>query len=125
MLGLGFWLGERRDGWTCMAAAVVLAIGVPFLLPHMHERYFLLADVLTLCWVCSDVRRLPTAALVEASSAASYVMYLRLKFNWPFTLGGRYYVMVPETLAMLAGLVFAVLGLIDCLRNGAAKEGTA
>ena len=122
LLGLGLRLGEKLDRQTCMAAAVVLAVGVPFLLPHMHERYFFLADVLTLCWACSDIRRLPAAVLVEASSAASYVMYLRLKFNWPFTLGGRYYVMIPETLAMLGGLVFAVTGLIVCLRRGTAKE---
>ena len=122
LLGLGFRLGDRLDRQTCMAVAVVLAVGVPFLLPHMHERYFFLADVLTLCWACSNIRRLPAAALVEASSAASYVMYLRLKFNWPFSVGGRYYVMIPETLAMLGGLVFAVMGLIVCLRRGTAKE---
>ena len=125
LLWLGFRLGEKLDRQTCFAAAVVLAIGVPFLLPHMHERYFFLADVFTLCWACSDVRRLPPAALVEASSLASYVMYLRLKFNWPFSVGGRYYVMIPETLAMLAGLAFAVIGLAGCLRRDAAKEETA
>ena len=125
LLFLGFRLGERMDRHTCMAVAVVLAIGVPFLLPHMHERYFFLADVLTLCWACSDVRRLPAAALVEASSAMSYRLYLRLKFNWTFTVGGRYYVMVPETLAMLAGLVLAVIALAGCLRGRTAKEETA
>ena len=125
MLWLGFRLGSRLDRQTCFAVAVVLAIGVPFLLPHMHERYFFLADVLTLCWACSDVRRLAPAVLVQASSAASYVMYLRLKFNWPFSVGGRYYVMIPETLAMLAGLVFAVVGLTGCLRGKTEKEERA
>ena len=125
MLWLGFRLGDRLDRRTCFAVAVVLAIGVPFLLPHMHERYFFLADVLTLCWACSDVRRLPTAVLVEASSAMSYRLYLRLKFNWTFRLGGRFFVMVPEMLAMLAGLVFAVIALAGCLRGRRAKEETA
>ena len=124
LLWLGFRLGDRLDRKTCFAIAVVLAIGVPFLLPHMHERYFFLADVLTLCWACSDVRRLPAAALVEASSGLSYRLYLRLKFNWTFTLGGRYYVMVPETLIMLAGLIFAVMTLIGCLRGRTVKEET-
>ena len=117
LLFLGFRLGERMDGWTCFAVAVVLAIGVPFLLPHMHERYFFLADVLTMCWACSNVRRLPVAALVEASSGLSYRLYLRLKFNWTFTVGESYYVMIPETLAMLAGVVLAVIALIGCLRR--------
>ena len=125
LLFLGLRLGERLDGRTCMAIAVVLAVAVPFLLPRMHERYFFLADVFTLCWACSDIRRLPAAVLVEASSGLSYVMDLRLKFNWPFSVGGRYYVMIPETLCMLAGLVFAVMGLIGCLRIRTAKEGSA
>ena len=125
MLFLGFRLRDRLNRQTCFAIAVVLAIGVPFLLPHMHERYFFLADVLTLCWACSNVRRLPPALLVEASSAASYVMYLRLKFNWPFRVGEHYYVMIPETLVMLAGLAFAVMALIDCLWKKTAREEPA
>ena len=125
LLFLGMWLGDRLDRRTCMAIVVVLAIAVPFLLPRMHERYFFLADVLTLCWACSDAGRLPSAVLVEASSAASYRVFLRLKFNWTFMVGELRYVMIPEMLTMLAGLVFAVMGLIDCLREGAAKGETA
>ena len=125
LLFLGFWLRDRLDRRTCFAVAVVLVIAVPFLLPRMHERYFFLADVLTLCWACSDARRIPTAVLVEASSAMSYRLFLRLKFNWTFWVGERLYVMVPETLAMLAGLVCAVIALIGCLRKGTAEEETA
>ena len=125
LLLLGFRLGDRLDRQSCFAIAVVLAIGVPFLLPHMHERYFFLADVFTLCWACSDLHRLPPAVMVEASSLASYRMYLRLKFNWPFSVGSYYYVMVPEMLVMLAGLVFAVIALTGCLRGGPSKEEPA
>lgn len=125
LLCLGFRLGSRLDRKTCYAIAVVLAVGVPFLLPHMHERYFFLADVLTLCWACSDVRRLPPAVLVEASSAASYRVFLRLKFNWTFMVGEHRYVMVPEMLAMLAGLVFSVMALAGCLKERMAEEETA
>lgn len=125
MLYLGFRLRDRLDRRTIFAIAVVLAIGVPFLLPHMHERYFFLADVLTLCAACANVRRVPAAVLVQASSVASYLVYLRLKFNWWFDFAGHRYVMVPEALLMLAGLCFAVAALASCLRNRMGKGKTA
>ena len=60
---------RQADDRALLAAAVVLAIGVPFLLPHMHERYFFLADVLALAWTCAFPRSAPCALLVELASA--------------------------------------------------------
>ena len=117
LLALGFYLRERLDRDVAMTIAVVLAIGVPFFLPHMHERYFFLADVFTLCWACANVRRAPAVVLAAGASLASYCVYLRLKYNFTFPLGGRYYVMAVEALAMLAALVFAVVVLVRQLRE--------
>ena len=105
LLGLGLWMGRRLDRRAALAAAVVLAIGVPFLLPHMHERYFFLADVITVCWACVHLRGIPTAVLVSASSLASYRVFLRLKFNYVLTVFGRQYGMPIEAAVMLAALV--------------------
>ena len=44
---------KTADETALLAAAAVMAIGVPFLLPYMHDRYFFLADVLTLAWACA------------------------------------------------------------------------
>lgn len=112
LLGVGFWLRDRLDQDTIMAIAVVLCIGVPFFLPHMHERYFFLADVFTLCWACANARRIPALVLAAGSSLASYCVYLRLKYNFVLTLGGTIFVMPLETLAMLAALVFAMYVLV-------------
>ena len=117
LLAAGFLFRGRMDNGLAMAAAVVLCVGVPFLLPYMHERYFFLADVFTLCWACANWKRLPAAVLVEASSLASYILYLRLKFNYTVTLGGRFYVMPLETAAMLAALAFSLAMLVRELRN--------
>ena len=95
------------DDRALLAAAVVLAIGVPFLLPHMHERYFFLADVLALAWACAFPRSAPCALLVELASLGAYVVVLRGKF----ALAGRLFPMLCEALLMLAGLAFAVLSL--------------
>lgn len=117
LLALGFLLRGRLDNRLAMSMAVVLCIGVPFLLPYMHERYFFLADVFTLCWACANGCRLPAAVLAELSSLASYILYLRLKFNYTLTLGGKFYVMPLETAAMLAALAFSAVILIRELRD--------
>ena len=112
LLGVGLWLGRRMDHAVVMAAAVALAIGVPFFLPHMHERYFFLADVVTLCWACANWRCTPAAVLAVGASLASYMVYLRLKFNFVFTLFDTQYVMGLEALAMLTALLFSMGVLI-------------
>ncbi len=112
LLGVGLWLGRRMNGRIAMAMAAVLAIGVPFFLPHMHERYFFLADVICLCWACVNRRRIPVALLVCGSSLASYLVYLRLKYNAVISLFGARFVMGLEALAMLAALVCSVAILI-------------
>lgn len=108
LFALALWLGRRLDQDALFAVAVVLSIGVPFLLPHMHERYFFLADAVTLCWACSDWRRSP-AVLAEAASLASYILYLRLKYNHVLRVFGLTFVMGLETLVMLAALVFSTV----------------
>lgn len=108
LLALGFWLRGRLDRNTAMTMAVILCVGVPFLLPHMHERYFFLADVFTLCWACANVHRVPAAVLACGSSLASYCVYLRLKYNCVLRFGAFTFVMPLEALAMLAALVFAL-----------------
>jgi Gpi18-like mannosyltransferase len=122
LLALGFWLRGRLDRTAAMAAAVVLCIGVPFFLPHMHERYFFLADMFTLCWACADRRRAPAAVLVCGSSLASYCVYLRLKYNCVVRLGGGVFVMGLEALAMLAAL--ALRALAERVRNMTKEERT-
>lgn len=91
------------------AGGAVLAVGIPYLLPYMHERYFFLADVLTLAWACADRRRLPLAAVVQLGSLASYAVYLRLKYNFVLQAFGQYWVMGVESLIMLCALVVALV----------------
>ncbi len=121
LLALGFLLRDRLDRETIMTMAAILCVGVPFFLPHMHERYFFLADVFTLCWACANVRYIPAAVLTGGSSLASCCVYLRLKYNFCLKLGGHYFVMPLETLAMLAALVFAAIVLARQLSGK--KEG--
>ncbi|HJH62341.1 MAG TPA: conjugal transfer protein TraL [Firmicutes bacterium] len=112
LLGVGLWLGRRMDRRLALTIGLVLAIGVPFLLPHMHERYFFLADVISACWACVSLAGISTAALVSVSSLASYRVFLRLKFNYVLNLFGNQYGMPIEASVMLAALVTAGVWMV-------------
>lgn len=117
VLGAMFFLRRRVTGQTILVAATVLALGVPFLLPHMHERYFFPAGMLALVWACTDTRRVPIAALAELSSLSCYSTYLRLQYTLPLLIGGRYYVMAFEAALILAALVWSIAALIRLLTS--------
>lgn len=119
LLGLLFQRRRCAPPELLLNAAAALAIGVPFLLPYMHERYFFPADVLTLIWACTDRRRAPVAALVCLSSLSSYSTYLNLRYTLPIQLGGWYFVMGLEALFMLAALIWTMALL---LRRGKADH---
>ncbi len=105
LLAAAFFLGGRLERDDYFVMAVALAIGVPFFLPHMHERYFFLADVLTLCWACTGRgRAVKTCLLTEGASLASYGVYLRLSYNVIVTVWGVRFVMPLEALMMCAAL---------------------
>ena len=112
VLGFLFFHRDTLSGWNILAAGVVMAIGVPYLLPYMHERYFFLADCLTLVWFCVDRRRLPVFLLTALASLSSYCVYLRLKYTLVLSFFGQTWVMGVESLLMLAALALAVGALI-------------
>ena len=115
VLGTLFFLRRRVTSEIILAAATVLALGVPFLLPHMHERYFFPAGMLAIVWACMDTRRTPIAALTELCSLSCYSTYLRLKYTLPLLINGRYYVMAFEAALILAALVWSIASLIGLL----------
>ncbi|MGM9607066.1 MAG: conjugal transfer protein TraL [Oscillospiraceae bacterium] len=105
VLGLLFLRRKRVTPELFLSAAAVLAIGIPFLLPHMHDRYFMLAGVITLVWACTNWRRFPIALLTELSSLSCYATYLRMRYTFAIYWNGQYYVTVVEALLMLCALV--------------------
>lgn len=124
MIYLGRCLGPRIERHTVAAMLVVLAVGVPFLLPHMHERYFYLADVFAVGCACCDKRYVPTAVLSCSASLCSYFVFLNGAFNRVLTIGGNVFVMRAETDLMLMAFACA-LGILfsDLLCFGGEKAG--
>ena len=122
MLAVGLRLRDRMDAAVTMTVAVLLVIGIPFLLPHMHERYFFLADMFTLCWACAQPRRVPVAVLTCGASLASYFVYLRGRFHIPLQIGGNKYGMLVEMSAMLLALLWTVCVFVRQLRSLPAQD---
>lgn len=84
-----------------LVTATVLA--VPFFLPEMHERYFYLADVLTIVTAFYLRRFWPVAFAVSASSLLAYAPFLWRATPVPLPL-----VSFVEFLAVVATLVAMV-----------------
>lgn len=118
LLAVLFLLRRRVSDGAVLAAAAVLAIGVPFLLPYMHDRYFFLADVICAAWAFALPRNTPCALLVQAASLSAYFVYFRQRYNFILQLGGRSFVMLAEALLMLFALVWALSALFAALRRG-------
>ncbi len=78
-LGFGVWLLARRrplsPGQVLRLAATATLV-VPILLPEMHERYFYLAEVLTVLAAFVDRRYAVVAAALQLASVSTYLGYL-------------------------------------------------
>lgn len=112
VLGVLGWLLLRRRNLSRRAiflSAVVFAIGIPLLLPHMHDRYFFLADVLTLTWACIHPRGLLPAFLTQLASLGAYHAYLLLRYAFPMGLGA---------LLLLCALLLALAALVRDVQEG-------
>jgi len=111
-----FLVRDRVTDQMLMTAAVIFAVGIPFLLPSMHDRYFFLADALTLCWACTSPKRIPQAVLVQLGSLGAYHAYLVLRYAFYIRLLGQGWGMLLEALAMLAVLISAWVVLLRQLK---------
>lgn len=67
---------DGLDGSTILVLAAALAISTPFFLPSMHDRYFYLAEVLTVLAACVRPRLWPAALALQAGSLLTYLHFL-------------------------------------------------
>lgn len=111
VLGLLIWLFFYRrclsDGHI-LTAAVILAIGVPFLLPYMHDRYFFLAETLSVVWAYGPYHRTPVPVFVQIAGFGGYHAYLTLRYAFPMAWGAW---------LMLIALICVIISLGLSLRK--------
>lgn len=84
------------DDTVILGFALLLAMGIPYLLPHMHDRYFFISGVLALVLAFRDWRFLPVPLLAELASLHCYYAYFV-----------RYYLVQPRI-----GGIFMLIALL-------------
>lgn len=91
---------KKLDDRVIFGMAVLLAIGIPFLLPHMHDRYFFSGGMLCIVLAVSDLRFALMPVLAELASLHCYYAYF-----------SRYYLVQPRIGGELM-LVVLVLAMV-------------
>jgi Gpi18-like mannosyltransferase len=115
VLGVLYTLIASRvplDARRIVTAATLFALLVPFVLPGMHERYFYLADVLTVVLAFYRPRLWFLPVLVQAASLLSYLPFL----FWQEPHGPLAGLRVLATL-MLAALLITGYALLSDLKT--------
>lgn len=87
LLGIAYDKRHKLNARTVIAFSVLFAVGIPFLLPHMHDRYFFAADILTLVMGCCAYEYLPAALVTEFASLLGYHAYLKMRYLLPMRTG--------------------------------------
>lgn len=108
VLALCLFCSERLTDKAVLAASVLFAIGIPFLLPHMHDRYFFAADILTLVMAFAVPALSPAAVLTQFASLLGYHAYLKMRYLL-YVDKGSYALIVA---LMFAGICM-ILGLTE------------
>ena len=92
-------LRRRLSDRVILGFALILAMGIPYLLPHMHDRYFFIPGVLALVLAASDLSFAPVPVFAELASLHCYYAYFM-----------RYYLVQPRYGGelMLASLLLCI-----------------
>ena len=103
---------KRLSVRAVLAAALLFAVGIPFLLPHMHERYFYGGDILSVVLACCSLLCIPAALLTQFASLLGYHAYLKMKYLLYVDHGSR---------ALIGTLILA---FVELLRETSSDDGS-
>ncbi len=72
---------EKFTPKTWLSIATLFVLLCPYILPHMHERYFYIADILVCIYALVNPKKFYVAILAITNSMIGYMVYL---WNIPF-----------------------------------------
>ena len=75
------------DDRALLICSVLFSVAVPFLLPHMHDRYFFTADILTLAMAFVIPIMIPIPLCASFASLLGYHAYLKMRYLLPMRYG--------------------------------------
>lgn len=78
---------ESADNRSVITLACLISVAIPFLLPHMHDRYFFPADVFTLIFAVMLPKYSIVPLLCSFSSLLGYHAYLKQRYLMPMSIG--------------------------------------
>lgn len=78
---------NRINADALLTASFLFAVGIPFLLPHMHDRYFFGADILSVAYALVHLKRIPLIAATSFASLLGYFAYLKGFYYLPMYYG--------------------------------------
>ncbi len=108
------WINRRKlSDQAVLGMALLFAIGIPFLLPHMHDRYFFAADILSLVMAFSFPLFSPAALLVQFASLLGYHAYLKMRYLLFMNYGAA---------ARIVAFAFALVCFIRGIQSPAKKK---
>lgn len=99
---------DRLDNRALLVCAFLICVGVPFLLPHMHDRYFFIADVLSLALALVVPQLAFVPLCVSFASLLGYHAYLKMRYLLPMRYGAA--ALLAVILVCAAALVFFTSG---------------
>ena len=108
LLLLGWLRRGRLTPRAVIALNLLFAVGIPFLLPHMHERYFFGADILSVVLAFAVWQTAPAALLVQFASLLGYHAYLKMRYLLYMDHGAR--ALIAAILIALAFLLWELFG---------------
>ncbi len=76
LLLLALWQGERLNPRSLVELGLIFSLMIPWLLPRMHERYFYLAELLSLAYGAMYPRRIAVPAILMTGGFLVYSQYL-------------------------------------------------
>ncbi len=123
MFALLFLVRKSLDESTLLLVSFIFVLTVPLLLPHMHDRYFFLADVLSLAVAFVFTKAIPFPFLCSFASLLGYHAYLKQRYLLLMDQG-----FCALALVLLYALVLLVKRIWPQLKQStvqAAKEITA
>ena len=103
---------SRLNEKAILALCLLFAIGIPFFLPHMHERYFYEADILSLILAFAVPLTFPAALLVQFASLLGYHAYLKMRYLLLMNHGAA---------ALIVAFAITLICLLSALREGPAR----
>lgn len=104
------WNRRRSlDDRFVLLLALAMAVGIPFLLPSMHERYFYLAEILSVVCAAGGLFSFVIPALVQAASMICYDAYITGYYRLRLGLA---------TFLMFCGAALIVAALLRYPREG-------